>query len=122
RKEVKQCGRCGSCILRMQAINYAGLQQFERTDYAESPFDGDDQSDQFQLMAYQARQIMDVMSDGSLAEAARLWPELVLGEEDLLSSDVVKRLGLLHRYAVEWRTLVEGNPALGALLRWSFAG
>lgn len=118
---AKQCGKCGSCILRQQAICQAGLQSYDRRDYAESPFEGEALSKRFLLMAYQANQFLGRLTLDALSQASRRWPEITLGDEDLSSPDTLGRVAMLKRYGLEWLSLVEANPRLAAALKWDSA-
>lgn len=115
RKDVKQCGYCGSCVLRQQSLRSAGLEEFDRNDYAESPW-LQERSEHLLLMAYQAKQFIEASSEMP-ADAIRHWPEISLGEAQP-SLNQVERLKLLLRYGQEWQCLVDRDPGLAKRIGW----
>jgi hypothetical protein len=117
RKGEKQCGYCGSCILRQQSLRSAGLDEYDRDDYLESPWQ-QTHTEHLLLMAYQARQFIEITSSTTPAEAVRRWPEIGLGEETQHSLRLIERLGLLSRYGLEWQRLVHENPDLAKRVGW----
>lgn len=117
RKKIKQCGYCGSCVLRQQSLRVAGLEEFDRDDYAESPW-RQKRLDHLLLMAYQARQFIEITSSMTTVEAIRRWPEIALGEETQPSLRQMERLCLLQRYGLEWKRLVSTDPNLAKRIGW----
>lgn len=117
-KTIKQCGTCGSCILRQQAISVAGLSVFDRTDYKESAFDSPIPSKHLWLMASQAWQFSRGEALADYTEAVRRWPEIDLSGSQGASFDTIGRVDVLRRYGNEWSRMVVANPALGARLGW----
>lgn len=118
-KATKQCGHCGSCILRQQALREAGLQRFDRGDYASSVFEGGSQLRHFALMAYQAGQLVEFARSENLPDIERLWPEVLLGWEGQLSLERLAWIAMLRRYGLEWRRLIDREPSLGARIGWA---
>jgi len=117
-KESKQCGYCGSCVLRQQAIRVAGLGEFDRIDYLSSPFRESRRLRYLALMAFQAKQLAEwITSD--VEEAAEAWPELAVGLDGQLSLERIEWLNMLHRYGLEWQRIVAEGAALGARLGWT---
>jgi hypothetical protein len=120
-QNAKQCGYCGSCILRQQALRCAGLQGFDRDDYLEFPFETGRRSKQLLLMAFQARQFIDSFPSGSVADIGRRWPEIALGDEGQLSFDRAGEVDMLRRYGLEWQSLVTADAAFAARIGWTVA-
>lgn len=116
-KATKQCGHCGSCVLRQEAVIEAGLESFDRCDYLASPFKGGERLRHIRLMASQAKSLA-ALTDSDLARIGKRWPEIVLGLDGQASLDRVEWLQMLHRYGLEWRRIVAGNSALAARLGW----
>jgi hypothetical protein len=115
----KQCGYCASCLLRKQALMSAGLEEFDRTDYVESPFETGRRRGHLMLMAYQAWQINSLGNHDPLAEASRHWPEITLGASEQAPLDAITRFGMLERYAQEWKSLVSRSAQLAERLGWT---
>lgn len=115
RPRQKQCGICGSCVLRRQSLVAAGLVQHDRDDYAADPLGG---SDVARLMAFQAWQFRSLRPDGALSSGRR-WPELSIGLDDQPSLEAEMNLALLRRYGAEWAAIAEADPVRGAELRWT---
>lgn len=118
-KDVKQCGSCGSCILRQQSLKSAGLAMFDRTDYKSPAFEAAPPADHLRLMAFQAWQLMQASVPERYARAAMTWPEIALGAPHQASLDVIARLGVLRRYGLEWARLIANDQLLGDRLGWS---
>jgi hypothetical protein len=116
-KDSKQCGHCGSCILRQKALRGAGLEAFDRDDYLSSPFRGGQQLRHLSLMAFQAKQLAE-LTNYDLTQVAASWPEVVLGLDGQLSLERIEWLQMLHRYGLEWQKIVEGDPVLASRLGW----
>ena len=117
-KQFKQCGYCGSCILRQQAVRGASLEAFDRDDYWASPFRGGDRLQIARLMAAQAKSLA---KSPEFTRAAAEWPELVLGLQGQLTLERTRWLNMLNRYGLEWRQMVAGDPSLANLLGWNGA-
>jgi hypothetical protein len=93
------------------------LQAFDRIDYASSPFLGGSRKKHMALMAYQAKRLAE-SSLSDLANAARQWPEIILGLESQLAFERSAWLEMLMRYGQEWRHLLDGNSDLQSALGW----
>lgn len=119
-KTVKQCGTCGSCILRQQAIRVAGLAAFDRTDYKQPAFDSPIPSKHLWLMASQAWHFSRGEALADYVDAVRRWPEIDLNGSHAVSFDTITRVDVLRRwrYGNEWSRMVADDPALGARLGW----
>ncbi len=114
RRFVKQCGECGSCVLRRQALTAAGLGDQDRTDYATDPLGPNDVT---RLMAYQAWQFRSLTT----ADWGRIelrWPEVAMGRTGQLPIDVEMDVDLLRRYASEWEKIAREDPQRGAAFAW----
>lgn len=123
-KVAKQCGKCGSCILRQQSLKAAGLDAFDRNDYKERCLDSLIPPAHLLLMAFQAWQLSRIVGLENYAEAVRRWPEIGTGGTGGIgevSFDAIHRVALLRRYGAEWAQIVADDPALGLRLGWSGA-
>lgn len=114
RPRQKQCGACGSCVLRRQSLVAAGLAEHDRDDYAVDPLAG---SDVARLMAFQAWQFRGLEPDRARS-AERRWPELRLGIGEQPSLEAEMNVALLRRYGTEWAAVVWSDPARAAGLHW----
>ncbi len=114
RRLLKQCGECGSCILRRQALIAAGLAYQDRTDYAKDPLGPNDLT---RLMAYQAWQFRSITT-ADWGRVELRWPEVTLGRTGQLPIDVELDLDLLRRYASEWGRIARMDPQRGAAFAW----
>lgn len=112
--ESKQCGACGSCVLRRQALVGADLGDYDRSDYAQGPLGP---SDTARLMAFQAWQFRS-LSAGDWAQIAMRWPEITLGRSDQPNLEAEMDLAMLRRYGDEWDALATGDDQLAAALSW----
>ena len=118
RRHAKQCGECGSCVLRRQALSAAGLVGHDRADYAKDPLGTNDMT---RLMAYQAWQFRSLTA----ADWRRIdlrWPEVTLGRTGQLPLELELDLGLLRRYSLEWERIARLDPQRGAAFAWPFDG
>lgn len=118
RSDAKQCGRCGSCILRRQSLVAAGLDHLDRTDYAILPLARPvSVGDIERLMARQAWQFETALDVGDWDEAIARWPSLRL-DGDMLDQEREAVIDLFRRYGREWADIVARRPALGRSLGW----
>lgn len=117
RKEYKQCGHCGSCVLRQQALREAGLASHDRRDYISSPFLGSKELRHAALMAAQAKRLSQLTDD--FDRAVEQWPEIGLGSEAQLSLDRVAWIDMLRRYGSEWERILANDNGLADLLGWT---
>ena len=113
--DAKQCGHCGSCVLRTQALLAARLSRHERHDFDEVQWEV---SGIARLMARQAWQIGQIAQSDDWATAERLWPELGLGSTAQLAIDAVATREMLVRYSAEWAGIARERPRMADALRW----
>ncbi len=114
RHDVKQCGCCGSCVLRRQSVVAAGLATYDRIDYARDPLGG---SDVARLMAYQAWQFQRLTSEAVPLLHVR-WPELAMEAAGGATLEAEMNLALLHRYGAEWAALAESDASVARAVGW----
>jgi hypothetical protein len=117
-RENKQCGFCGSCILRQQSLRQSGLEAFDRSDYANSPFKGGNRVEHLSQMAYQAKQFLHWATPERWDDATRLWPEIALGGEGQVSFSQIELLDMLRRYGAEWENLAANDPVIAQRIGW----
>ena len=115
RCKEKQCGWCGSCMLRQQAFWASQLQEFDRRDYHSSPFRSHSVQHSGRLLPYQAWEFLE--SGGGAGEPwTEKWPELALDDPDPKELD--RRIQLMERYGAEWKSTMLGHPGLARAIGW----
>lgn len=118
-KRAKQCGRCGSCILRQQALRSAGLAEFDRLDYRQPAFECATPPDHLLLMAFQAWELVSRAASEHYETVTAKWPEIGLGIGSPPSLEAAERLAVLRRYGLEWASLIAADRELARRLGWS---
>lgn len=114
RPGATHCGtRCGSCILRRQALLSAGLADFDRRDYVELPFEPGAPTDTYRLAAWQAWQFT-MMNPGDSDTIRRRWPSLA----DVPTGDHGAIVDLFQRYGGEWASILGRRPQLARDCGW----
>jgi 7-cyano-7-deazaguanine synthase in queuosine biosynthesis len=114
RPSAKQCGTCGSCVLRRQSLVASRLVRHDRRDYQSPPLSGDIA----RLMARQAWLIERTAAIEDWGWADEAWPELALGRAAQLTLEEQMTRSMLVRYAAEWTDLVERDSRLRRILGW----
>lgn len=116
---ARQCGRCGSCVLRMQSLIATGLERSDRTDYRVTPLlDGVGVDAVCQLGAHQARAMHRLAAPEHWPEILQRWPSLGLGLTDPDSLEGTAILRMLQRYGEEWEVVMR-RRVVHAAFRWA---
>lgn len=114
RPSEKQCGTCGSCVLRRQSLVTSGLVRHDRRDYQSTPLSGDIA----RLMARQAWLIGRTAATQDWKWADQAWPELALGRAAQLTLEEQLTRSMLVRYAAEWTHMMDRDSRLRRILAW----
>jgi 7-cyano-7-deazaguanine synthase in queuosine biosynthesis len=119
-KGKTRCGRCTSCVLRVQALAAAGRSNVERFDLYQHPPFGEPRSKGLAVSLLQVDRIWRCLASddpwralaGAFPMLAELPGAVVAGPGDLFQGLVQQRtVHLLRRYVEEWTDLVCGSAA-----------